>query len=105
VSKRRRKSSSESSLADAVQDLASKLDEFLRRLTPQSGDTSDIVVVLVLLWMLMQSRTPIQPPPQYPVVVPPPKRQLTVSEIEQIIKQCEKSKEPLQCIRDMLYGG
>jgi len=105
LSRKRKRGSTESSLAKMIQDLVDKLDEFLQRLIPQSGDFSDIIVVLVLLWMLMQMRTPIQPPPQYPVTLPQPKRQYTIEELMNIIKQCEKSNNAIQCVKDMLYGG
>jgi hypothetical protein len=105
VSKRKKKSSSESSISEAIKDLLNKIDEVINKMLSPARDISDIVVIFVLLMLLLQSRTSNYQIPQHPIMVPPPKRQFTVSEIEQIIKQCERSANPLECIKNMIYGG
>ena len=88
-----------------IEELLNKINELFSRLTTPSRDPSDVVVVLVLLWLLSQSRTQFPQLPQYPITLPLLKKQYSTEELMNIIKQCEKSKEPIQCIKDMLYGG
>jgi hypothetical protein len=105
LSRKRGRKREETALTSVIEELANKVDELITRFAPPLRDPSDIIVVLVLLWMLSQSRAPLQQLSQHPIALPPPKKQYNTEELMNIIKQCEKSKEPLQCVKDMLYGG
>jgi len=105
LSKRKSRRKDETELSDMIEELLNKINEVFSRLTTQSRDLSDIVVILVLLWLLSQSRTQFPQPLQHPITLPPLKKQYSIEELMNIIKQCEKSKDALQCVKDMLYGG
>ena len=109
--KSKRKSSEESvveSLANLVEVLTHELREIAERFIPKpASNAEDVVLIMILLWALM-SRNFAQ---QYSPIVQPQNivrlqnRAITVNEIEQIIKQCEKSQKPLECVKNMLYFG
>ena len=109
--KSKRKSSEESvveSLTNLVENLTHELREIAERFIPKpASNAEDVVLIMILLWALLsrnfaQQYTPIVQPQS---IVRLQNRALTVNEIEQIIKQCEKSQKPLECVKNMLYGG
>ena len=109
--KSRRKSSEESvveSLANLVVDLTYELREIAERFIPKpSSSAEDMVLIMILLWALLsrnfaQQYSPIVQPQS---IVRVQNRALTAEDVERIIKQCEKSQKPLECVKNMLYGG
>jgi len=107
----KRKSSEESvveSLTKLVEDLTYEFREIAERFIPKpSSNAEDLVLIMVLLWALMsrnfaQQYLPIVQPQN---IVRVQNRALTAEEVERIIKQCEKSQKPLECVKNMLYGG
>jgi integrase len=107
----KRKSSGESvveSLTNLVVDLTYELREIAERFIPKPASSAeDVVLIMVLLWALLsrnfaQQYSPIVQPQS---IVRVQNRALTTEDVERIIKQCEKSQKPLECVKNMLYGG
>jgi len=95
-------------LTNLVENLTHELREIAERFIPKpASNAEDVVLIMILLWALLsrnfaQQYSPLVAPQN---IVRVQNRALTAEEVERIIKQCEKSKEPLQCIKNMLYFG
>jgi hypothetical protein len=65
----------------------------------------DLLIFLFLIAMLgyAQSTIQLQSTQQAPHVAQ--RKSLTVEQVINIVKQCEKSKEPFECIKNALLGG
>jgi hypothetical protein len=111
---RQRKRKSE--IAEIIDTVLDKMIELATRARVWS-DPVDFLVFLFIIAMLSGIQGAIQGaiqayPATYPaqqvinqVLQPVLRKSLTVEQVLNIIKQCEKSKEPLECIKNTLLGG
>jgi hypothetical protein len=107
---RQRKRKSE--IAEIIDTILDKMMEFTAKAKTWS-DPVDFLVFLFIIAMLSNLQNIIQAyPATYPaqqvinqVLQPVLRKSLTVEQVLDIIKQCEKSKEPLECVKNMITGG
>jgi hypothetical protein len=99
--KQQRKRKSEvAEIIDAVNNMVKSLIEW--RYRSEFGEFMSFLLLLLTLYYFAQFGYPT---PVRQVLQEVHKKSLTVEQVMSIIRQCEKSKEPFECVKNALLGG
>ena len=80
-----------------VDDIDKKIKKLSRR---AKSDSSDILFFLFFLALMMKTQQTLTTIPQ-----PTPSKNLTVEEIQKILRECRRSTNPIECVENQLFGG
>jgi hypothetical protein len=78
-----------------------ELEKSVKKLSRRAkSDSSDILFFLFFLALMMKTQQTLTTIPQ-----PTPSKNLTVEEIQKILRECRRSTNPIECVENQLFGG